>query len=155
MKARIRAWLDETHGASFELVRHFLASIFDSDMFSVPGEWQKVAAGLNGGAALAGHSRVADLHAKLQQNGGGRSVGAVPTRGDLRRHWRRLRLRVLQPAGLPGHSAQYPAKPPVHAGFALRAGHGVCHHARPAAVYRPPTGYRRLVAAGMVPGSVG
>jgi len=40
------AWLDETHGASFELVRHFLASIFDSDMFSVPGEWQKVAAGL-------------------------------------------------------------------------------------------------------------
>src|SRR5437899_1317588 len=46
MKARIRAWLDETHGASFELVRHFLASIFDSDMFSVPGEWQKVAAGL-------------------------------------------------------------------------------------------------------------
>ena len=46
MKARIRSWLDETHGASFELVRHFLAGIFDSDMFSVPGEWQKVAAGL-------------------------------------------------------------------------------------------------------------
>jgi putative ABC transport system permease protein len=42
----IRAWLDETHGASVELVRHFLANIFDSDMFGVPGEWQKVAAGI-------------------------------------------------------------------------------------------------------------
>src|SRR5437867_11100900 len=46
MIPRIRAWLDETHGAGFELVRHFLARIFESEMFSVPGEWQKVAAGL-------------------------------------------------------------------------------------------------------------
>src|SRR5580704_16112676 len=46
MRMHIRAWLDETHGASVELVRHFLANIFDSDMFSVPGEWQKVAAGI-------------------------------------------------------------------------------------------------------------
>src|SRR5262245_8969850 len=38
--------MDETHGAAFELVRHFLSRIFDSEMFSVPGEWQKVAAGL-------------------------------------------------------------------------------------------------------------
>jgi putative ABC transport system permease protein len=46
MMPRLRAWLEETHGAGFELVRHFLARIFDSEMFSVPGEWQKTAAGL-------------------------------------------------------------------------------------------------------------
>ena len=46
MRQRIRDWLDETHGAGFELVRHFLGRIFESEMFSVPGEWQKVAAGL-------------------------------------------------------------------------------------------------------------
>ncbi len=45
MKARVRAWLDETHGAQFELVRHFLGSFFDSEMVSTPGEWTKVAVG--------------------------------------------------------------------------------------------------------------
>ena len=46
MMPRLRVWLEETHGAGFELVRHFLSRIFDSEMFSVPGEWQKTAAGL-------------------------------------------------------------------------------------------------------------
>ena len=46
MRQRIRNWLEETHGAGFELVRHFFGRIFESEMFSVPGEWQKVAAGL-------------------------------------------------------------------------------------------------------------
>lgn len=46
MRARFRAWLEETHGGGFELVRHFLFRIFDNEMFSVPGDWHKVAAGL-------------------------------------------------------------------------------------------------------------
>jgi hypothetical protein len=41
-----RRWLDETHGPGFELVRHFLGRLFESEMISIPGEWQKVAAGL-------------------------------------------------------------------------------------------------------------
>ena len=45
MKARVRAWLDETHSAGFELVRHFLARFFDSEMVATPGEWTKVAVG--------------------------------------------------------------------------------------------------------------
>src|SRR5437016_9777087 len=32
MTSRIRAWLDETHGAGFELVRHFLGRLFESEM---------------------------------------------------------------------------------------------------------------------------
>jgi hypothetical protein len=40
-------WLDETHGLHFELVRHFLARTFDSEMFSVAanrsGGWTRVA----------------------------------------------------------------------------------------------------------------
>ena len=41
-----RHWLEETHGATFELVRHFAAGFFDSEMLSIPGEWAKVAAGI-------------------------------------------------------------------------------------------------------------
>jgi hypothetical protein len=36
-------WLDQTHSINFELVRHFLASIFDSEMFSARGQWRTVA----------------------------------------------------------------------------------------------------------------
>jgi predicted permease len=50
MTARLRAWSEETHGAGFELLRHFLARFFDSEMVSTPGEWLKVAIG--GFAAL-------------------------------------------------------------------------------------------------------
>ncbi len=35
--------LDETRGTKFELVRHFLASMFDSEMFSTRGQWLTVA----------------------------------------------------------------------------------------------------------------
>ena len=46
MSARVRAWLDETHGAGFELVRHFAARFFDSEMVATPGEWTRVAVGV-------------------------------------------------------------------------------------------------------------
>jgi len=46
MNARLRQWLEETHGGGFELVRHFLVRFFDNEMVSVPGEWQKVAIGI-------------------------------------------------------------------------------------------------------------
>jgi predicted permease len=46
MLPRIRSWLQETHGANVELLRHFLARFFDTESTSVPGEWQKVAAGI-------------------------------------------------------------------------------------------------------------
>lgn len=41
----MREWLRETHGVKFELVRHFLARMFDSDLFSAAGQWQSVAVG--------------------------------------------------------------------------------------------------------------
>jgi len=46
MMPRIRSWLNETHGAGFELIRHFLTRFFESEMTTIPGEWQKVAIGL-------------------------------------------------------------------------------------------------------------
>jgi macrolide transport system ATP-binding/permease protein len=46
MKERWRAWLEETHGTRFELLRHFLARFFDSELVATPGEWARVAAGL-------------------------------------------------------------------------------------------------------------
>jgi predicted permease len=46
MPSRVKRWLEETHGPGFELLRHFLARFFDSDATSIPGEWQKVAAGI-------------------------------------------------------------------------------------------------------------
>ena len=44
--AKLRAWLEETHGAGFELRRHFFRRFFDSDLVSTPGQWQAVAIGL-------------------------------------------------------------------------------------------------------------
>ena len=32
------SWLKETHGAAFELLRHFLARFFDSDLVTAPGQ---------------------------------------------------------------------------------------------------------------------
>jgi predicted permease len=46
MKQRFRAWLEETHGSGWELIRHFLLRFFDNDMITIPGEWQKVAVGI-------------------------------------------------------------------------------------------------------------
>ena len=36
-------WLEKTHGVKFELIRHFLARMFDSEMFSTGGQWTKIA----------------------------------------------------------------------------------------------------------------
>lgn len=38
-------WLDETHGVSFELVRHFLRRLFDGEWASAPGQWRSAAIG--------------------------------------------------------------------------------------------------------------
>ena len=46
MKPRLKAWVLKTHGAGFELVRHFLDRFFDSEMVTVPGQWAKVAIGV-------------------------------------------------------------------------------------------------------------
>jgi len=46
MTQRFRDWLAETHVPGFELVRHFLARFFDSDMFSASGDSLKAAVGL-------------------------------------------------------------------------------------------------------------
>ena len=34
----MRAWLRETHGPAFELLRHFLRRFFDSDLITTPGQ---------------------------------------------------------------------------------------------------------------------
>ena len=45
MTARLRQWLEETHSDTFELVRHFLARFFDTEIGATAGDWQKVAIG--------------------------------------------------------------------------------------------------------------
>jgi predicted permease len=46
MTARFREWLQETHNAGLELLRHFLGGFFDNEMVTVAGEWQKTAIGI-------------------------------------------------------------------------------------------------------------
>ena len=46
MTARLREWLEETHGDTFELVRHFLARFFDTEIGASAGDWHKVAIGI-------------------------------------------------------------------------------------------------------------
>lgn len=43
---KFRAWLEETHGAAFELRRHFFRRFFDSDLVSTAGQWQALAVGI-------------------------------------------------------------------------------------------------------------
>ena len=45
MRRRLQTWLEETHGTGFELVRHFLFGLFDSEAAAAPGEWMKAAFG--------------------------------------------------------------------------------------------------------------
>ncbi len=45
---RWREWNERTHGAGFELRRHFFRRFFDSDLVSAPGQWRMVAAGVIG-----------------------------------------------------------------------------------------------------------
>ncbi len=40
----MKAW-SETHGAVFELTRHFLSRTFDSELFTRPGQWKPVVTG--------------------------------------------------------------------------------------------------------------
>ena len=42
----LRRWLEETHGDTFELVRHFLTRIFDTEMGATYDDWRKVAIGV-------------------------------------------------------------------------------------------------------------
>ncbi len=53
MSKRLGAWWAETHGTRFELLRHFLAGFFDSELFAQPGEWVRPVAGIAGLAASA------------------------------------------------------------------------------------------------------
>jgi len=46
MLIRLQTWLEETHGPGFELLRHFLAGFFDSEMAATTGEWRKVVIGV-------------------------------------------------------------------------------------------------------------
>lgn len=43
---RERAWIAETHGAYFELTRHFFLRLFDTDMVTTPGQLQAVIIGI-------------------------------------------------------------------------------------------------------------
>ena len=33
-------WLDDTHGANFELLRHFVHRFFDSELTTTPDQWK-------------------------------------------------------------------------------------------------------------------
>ena len=68
-------WLEETHGTKFELVRHFLASMFDSEMFSARGQWRAVAVG---GLALAIPSFMLVLDSPMDH------ISVIPTLENLR-----------------------------------------------------------------------
>lgn len=41
----LKDWFAETHGTTFELVRHFFSGMFDSELFSVRGQWRGIAIG--------------------------------------------------------------------------------------------------------------
>src|ERR1035438_2820599 len=43
---RLRHWLEETHSDTFELIRHFLARFFDTEIGTTSDDWRKVAIGL-------------------------------------------------------------------------------------------------------------
>jgi predicted permease len=51
MRSKIHNWLQETHGAGFELLRHFWSHPFESEITSDSSEWIKVVSGVL--AALA------------------------------------------------------------------------------------------------------
>ncbi len=43
---RIAEYLKQTHGTRFELLRHFIGTMFESDLVTTPDEWKKAAVGL-------------------------------------------------------------------------------------------------------------
>jgi hypothetical protein len=46
LRRKIGDWMEETHGAGFELRRHFFRRFFDSDLVASPGQFRVVAIGL-------------------------------------------------------------------------------------------------------------
>jgi len=48
LRRKILDWLAETHGAAFELRRHFFRRFFDSDLAAAPGQFQVIAIGAFG-----------------------------------------------------------------------------------------------------------
>jgi predicted permease len=83
MRQRLRTWLDETHGSGFELLRHFLGRLFESDMFGVPGEWQKVAGGVLAAVLSLG---ILALTTYMKRFDRMREAGLAPSRifGEMR-----------------------------------------------------------------------
>jgi predicted permease len=68
----LRRWFGETHGARFELLRHFLPRFLDSDLIGSAGDWTRVAIGaiailasswmLLGNTLLFKYKKLAALH---------------------------------------------------------------------------------------------
>jgi putative ABC transport system permease protein len=54
MTARLRQWLEETHSDTLELVRHFLARFFDTEIGARPDDWHKIAIGIFASLVSAG-----------------------------------------------------------------------------------------------------
>ena len=46
MREKFTQWLAETHGAGFELVRHFFLRFFDSDLVTTPGQLEALMIGV-------------------------------------------------------------------------------------------------------------
>ena len=75
MTARFRQWLEETHSDTFELVRHFLARFFDTEIGATNDDWRKVAIGI-----LPGTNRPTGASAAVQ-GGPPHHHRACPTSG--------------------------------------------------------------------------
>ncbi|MBI2680923.1 MAG: hypothetical protein HYX25_07960 [Candidatus Solibacter usitatus] len=54
MREKFRQWLAETHGAGFELVRHFFLRFFDSDLITTPGQLEALMVGVFSSLAAFG-----------------------------------------------------------------------------------------------------
>ncbi|MBI4877167.1 MAG: ABC transporter permease [Acidobacteria bacterium] len=96
MKPRLQAWLDETHCAGFELLRHFLARFFDSEGGAAPGEWLKVAIGLFAALLSAGILVLKTYGARYTFDLYALAAGNPP--GPLYRQW--VRADMLSFVGL-------------------------------------------------------
>ena len=82
MIARLRQWLEETHSDTFELVRHFLARFFDTEIGASSGDWQKVAIGIFASLVSLGLLGFQRLSGALPHPAGRRSF---PLRNSTRR----------------------------------------------------------------------
>jgi hypothetical protein len=71
--------LRETHGIRFELTRHFLTRMFDSEWSSLPGQWQSVAVGFLAMALPAGMLMLREGSPMPQHSGKYALLGALPS----------------------------------------------------------------------------